>query len=105
MLLSLEGSQGMELNCCSHVDRLLSKLSKYLRDGFMEYLQLQGKLNTASLNPYNLQDLNGWLQGKQQQQQCLSNILVQHYQRKSTTLSLHTLHYQRNPHSEGKVRA
>ncbi len=30
MLLSLEGPRGMELNCCSHVDRLLSKLPKYL---------------------------------------------------------------------------
>ena len=61
MLLSLEGPRGMELNCCSHVDRLLSKLPKYHRDGFIEYLQLQGKLNSTSLNPYNLQDLNGWL--------------------------------------------
>lgn len=79
MLLSLEGPQGMELNCCSHVDRLLSKLPKYHRDGFIEYLQLQGKLNTTSLNPYNLQDLNGWLQGKAQQQR-LSSRLVQRYQ-------------------------
>jgi len=79
MLLSLEGPQGMELNCCSHVDRLLGKLPKYHRDGFIEYLQLQGKLNTTSLNPYNLQDLNGWLQGKAQQQR-LSNRLVQRYQ-------------------------
>lgn len=78
MLLSLEGPQGMEINCCSHVDRLLSKLPKYHRDGFIEYLQLQGKLNTTSLNPYNLQDLNGWLQGKAQQQR-LSNRLVQRY--------------------------
>ncbi|XP_028301819.1 uncharacterized protein LOC114462917 [Gouania willdenowi] len=79
MLLSLEGPQGMELNCCSHVDRLLSKLPKYHRDGFIEYLQIQGKLNTTSLNPYNLQDLNSWLQGKAQQQR-LSNRLVQRYQ-------------------------
>ncbi|XP_014876949.1 uncharacterized protein LOC106939156 [Poecilia latipinna] len=79
MLLSLEGPQGMELNCCSHVDHLLSKLPRYYRDGFIEYLQLHGKLNTKSLNPYNLQDLNGWLQGKAQQQR-LSNRLVQRYQ-------------------------
>ncbi|XP_073724410.1 uncharacterized protein [Misgurnus anguillicaudatus] len=62
MLLSLEGPRGMELNCCSHVDRLLSKLPKYLRDGFIEFLQQQGKLNSISLNPYNLQDFAGWLQ-------------------------------------------
>ncbi|XP_057679968.1 uncharacterized protein LOC130908509 isoform X2 [Corythoichthys intestinalis] len=79
MLLSFEGSRGMELNCCSHVDRLLSKLPRYLRDGFIEHLQLHGKLNTMSLNPYNLQDLNGWLQGKAQQQR-LSSRLVQRYQ-------------------------
>lgn len=79
MLLSLEGPKGMELNCCSHVDRLLSKLPKYHRDGFIKYLQMQGKLNSTSINPYNLQDLNGWLQGKAQQQR-LSNRLVQRYQ-------------------------
>ncbi|XP_073766348.1 uncharacterized protein [Danio rerio] len=79
MLLSLEGPRGMELNCCSHVDRLLSKLPKYLRDGFIEFLQQQGKLNALSLNPYNLQDFAGWLQVKAQQQR-LSNRLMQRYQ-------------------------
>lgn len=79
MLLSLEGPRGMELNCCSHVDRLLSKLPKYLRDGFIEFLQLQGKLNSPSINPYNLQDIAGWLQVKAQQQR-LSSRLVQRYQ-------------------------
>ncbi len=79
MLLSLEGPRGMELNCCSHVDRLLSKLPKYLRDGFIEFLQQQGKLNSISLNPYNLQDFAGWLQVKAQQQR-LSIRLVQCYQ-------------------------
>ncbi|KAL1267690.1 hypothetical protein QQF64_033053 [Cirrhinus molitorella] len=79
MLLSLEGARGMELNCCSHVDRLLSKLPKYLRDGFIEFLQQQGKLNSISLNPYNLQDFAGWLQVKAQQQR-LSIRLVQRYQ-------------------------
>ncbi len=79
MLLSLEGPRGMELNCCSHVDHLLSKLPKYLRDGFIEFLQQQGKLNSMSLNPYNLQDFAGWLQVKAQQQR-LSIRLVQRYQ-------------------------
>ncbi len=59
MLLSLEGSRGMELNCCSHVDCLLSKLPKYHRNVFIEYLQLQGALNSTSINPYGLQDFNG----------------------------------------------
>ncbi|XP_042615149.1 uncharacterized protein LOC122145431 [Cyprinus carpio] len=79
MLLSLEGTRGMELNCCSHVDRLLSKLPKYLRDGFIEFLQLRGKLNSPSINPYYLQDFAGWLQVKAQQQR-LSSRLVQCYQ-------------------------
>ncbi|XP_067306912.1 uncharacterized protein [Pseudorasbora parva] len=79
MLLTLEGPRGMELNCCSHVDRLLSKLPKYLRDGFIEFLLLQGKLNSPNINPYNLQDFAGWLQVKAQQQR-LSSRLVQRYQ-------------------------
>ncbi|XP_039514870.1 uncharacterized protein LOC120469772 [Pimephales promelas] len=79
MLLSLEGPRGMELNCCSHVDRLVGKLPKYLRDGFIEFLQLQGKLNSLSINPYNLQDFAGWLHVKAQQQR-LSSRLVQRYQ-------------------------
>ncbi|GAA6111776.1 uncharacterized protein LOC113091249 [Tachysurus ichikawai] len=83
MLLSLEGPRGMELNCCSHVDRLLGKLPKFLRDGFIEYLQLQGKLNSPSINPYNLQDFWGWLQVKAQQQR-LSSKLVKHYQYESS---------------------
>ena len=78
MLISLEGPQVMELKCCSHLDRLLNRLPKYHRDGFIEYLQLQGKLNTVSSNSYNLQELNGWLQGGTQQQR-LSNRL-QRYQ-------------------------
>ncbi|KAK7912857.1 hypothetical protein WMY93_013068 [Mugilogobius chulae] len=41
MLASLEGPQGYELNCCSHVDRLLSKLPKYLRESFIEFLYLK----------------------------------------------------------------
>lgn len=73
MLLSLEGTRGIKRNCCSHVGRLLSKLPKYLRDGFIESLQLQGKLNSVSLNPYNLQDFAGWLQSKAQQQRLLQS--------------------------------
>ncbi|RXN17490.1 hypothetical protein ROHU_026770 [Labeo rohita] len=38
---SSQGPRGMELNCCSHADCLLSKLPKFLRDGFIEYLQLR----------------------------------------------------------------
>lgn len=49
MLLYLEGPQGMELNCCSHVDRLLSKLPKYHRDGFSEYLQVENPTPQVSI--------------------------------------------------------
>lgn len=87
MLLSLEGQRGIELSCCSHVDRLLSKLPKYLRDNFIEFLQMQGKLNVASLNPYNLQDFSGWLQSKAQQQR-LSSRLVERYQKEKSSYSL-----------------
>lgn len=54
MLFSFEGSRGMELNCCSNIDCLLGKLPNYYRDGFIEFLQLRGKLNTPSLNRCNL---------------------------------------------------
>lgn len=64
MLMSLEGPQGRELTCTGHVDRLLSKLPKHYRDGFIEHLQLRGRLNTDSLNPYNLHDLAEWLKVK-----------------------------------------
>ncbi|KAL7880314.1 hypothetical protein SRHO_G00025680 [Serrasalmus rhombeus] len=86
MLISLEGPHGTEINCCSHVDRLLSKLPKYLRDGFVEFLQLHGKLNSASLNPYNLQDFDGWLHLKTQQQR-LSSRMVQRYQQERFLVS------------------
>lgn len=87
MLLSLEGLRGIELSCCFHEDRLLSKLPKYLRDNFIEFLQMQGKLNVASLNPYNLQDFSAWLQGKAQQQR-LSSRLVERYQKEKSSYSL-----------------
>ncbi|KAL1259994.1 hypothetical protein QQF64_007821 [Cirrhinus molitorella] len=75
MLLSLEGPtlRGMELNCCSHVDFLLSKMPKFVRDGFIEYLQLQGKFNSPSINVFNLQDFAGLLQVIAQQQRLSSS--------------------------------
>ena len=78
MLLSLEEPQGIELNCCSHVDRLLSKLPRYLRDRVIESLPMQGKLNSASLNPYYLQNFAGWLQSKAQQQRLSRRLLQRH---------------------------
>lgn len=54
MLTSLEGLNGMEVMSTGQVDRLLSKLPKQSRDGFLEHLQSQGRLSTNSRNPYNL---------------------------------------------------
>lgn len=54
MLTFLEGPNGMEVMLTGHVDQLLSKLPKFLRDGFVEHLQARGRLNTSSLNLYNL---------------------------------------------------
>lgn len=78
MLTSLEGSQGRELTCNGHVDRLLSKLPKQYRDGFTEPLQLRGRLRTNSLNPYNLHDLAEWLKVKAEVQH-LSTKMAQRY--------------------------
>ncbi|TKS65175.1 hypothetical protein D9C73_028132 [Collichthys lucidus] len=45
---TLEGQNGYELRCGSHVDRLLSKMPPSYRDGFVEYCLKQGILRTAS---------------------------------------------------------
>lgn len=63
-MLSLEGPQGQELTYRGHVNRLLSKLPKHYGDSFIKHLQLRGRLNTDSLNPYNLHDLADWLKVK-----------------------------------------
>ena len=82
MLTSLEGPQGTELTCTGHVDRLLSKLPKHSRDGFIEHLQVRGRLQTNHLNPYNLHDLSEWLSVKAAAQR-LSAKMVQRYHTES----------------------
>ncbi|KAI4886256.1 hypothetical protein NFI96_006961 [Prochilodus magdalenae] len=47
MLRSLEGENGYELRCGSHVDRLLSKLPANYRDSFVEYSLNHGILRTG----------------------------------------------------------
>lgn len=42
MLSSLEGPNGIELMSTGHMDRLLSKLPRHLRDSFIEHLQVRG---------------------------------------------------------------
>lgn len=79
MLTSLEGPRGLELTSTGHVDRLLSKLPKYLRDSFVEHLQVRGRLLTNSLNPYSLTDLAEWLTVKAEAQR-ISSKMAQRYQ-------------------------
>lgn len=74
ILTSLEGPNGMELMSTGHVDRPLSKLPKYLKDGFIEHLQACGRLQTYSLNPYNLRDFAEWLRVKAEVQRLSSKM-------------------------------
>ncbi len=71
MLSSPEGPHGLELSCTGHVDRLLSKLPKHYRYGFIEHLQLRGRLSIDSLNPCNIHDLTEWLMVKAEAQSLL----------------------------------
>lgn len=66
MLRTLEGQNGYELRCGSHVDRLLSKMLPSYRDGFVEYCLTQGILQTGTDQTYTLPDLSSWLQMKSQ---------------------------------------
>ncbi len=66
MLRTLEGQNGYELRCGSHVDRLLSKMPPSYRDGFVEYCLNQGILQTGTDQTYTLPDLSSWLQMKSQ---------------------------------------
>nr|XP_055033759.1 uncharacterized protein LOC129422083 [Misgurnus anguillicaudatus] len=66
MLRTLEGQNGYELMCGSHVDRLLSKLPPAYRDGFVEYCLSKGILQTGTDKTYTLPDLAVWLEIKSQ---------------------------------------
>ncbi|KAI4884383.1 hypothetical protein NFI96_011230, partial [Prochilodus magdalenae] len=66
MLRSLEGENGYELRCGSHVDRLLSKLPANYRDSFVEYSLNHGILRTGTDKTYTLSDFSMWLQLKSQ---------------------------------------
>ncbi|KAK7881024.1 hypothetical protein WMY93_030613 [Mugilogobius chulae] len=78
MLISLEGPNGTEIMSTGHVDRLLSKLPKYMRDSFVEHLQVQGRLHTSRLNPYNLKDLADWLKVKAEAQRISAKMAQRH---------------------------
>lgn len=66
MLRTLEGQNGYELLCGSHVDRLLSKLPPAYRDSFVEYCLNRGILQTGTDKTYTLPDFADWLQIKSQ---------------------------------------
>lgn len=66
MLQTLEGQNGIELMCGSHVDRLLSKMPPAYRDSFVEYCLNRGILQSGSDRTYTLPDLATWLQIKSQ---------------------------------------
>lgn len=78
MLTSLEGLNVMEVMSTGHVHRVLSKLPKQMRDGFVEHLQAQGHLHTNSLNPYNLRDLADWLRIKAEAQRLFTKVAQRH---------------------------
>ncbi|KAI2656414.1 Aspartyl/glutamyl-tRNA(Asn/Gln) amidotransferase subunit C [Labeo rohita] len=66
MLRTLEGQNGYELLCGSHVDRLLSKLPPAYRDSFVEYCLSREILQTGTDKMYTLPDFAEWLQIKSQ---------------------------------------
>ncbi|XP_059401385.1 uncharacterized protein LOC132132864 [Carassius carassius] len=66
MLRALEGQNGYELLCGSHVDCLLSKLPPAYRDSFVEYCLSRGILQTGTDKTYTLPDFADWLQIKSQ---------------------------------------
>ncbi|XP_067270804.1 uncharacterized protein [Pseudorasbora parva] len=66
MLRTLEGQNGYELMCGSHVDRLLGKMPPAYRDSFVEYCLSHSILQTGTDRTYTLPDLASWLQTKSQ---------------------------------------
>lgn len=66
LLNSMEGAAKSELECGSHVDRLLSKLPFSYQDSFAEYCLAKGILRSDSANTYTLPDFAQWLERKSQ---------------------------------------
>lgn len=76
MLKTLEGQNGYELHCGSHVDRLLSKMAPTYCDSFVEHCLRYGILQTGTDRTYTLQDLATWLQTKSQAKRISSRAAV-----------------------------
>lgn len=64
LLRSLEGDNGLEMRCGSHVDRLISKLPANYRDSFVEHCLQKGIIRDGVEHGYTLQHLSTWLQTK-----------------------------------------
>ncbi|KAI7812768.1 hypothetical protein IRJ41_008898 [Triplophysa rosa] len=60
MLRTLEGPNGYELRCGSHVDRLLSKMQPSYRDSFVKYCFSHGILQTGTDRTYTLLEFSAW---------------------------------------------
>lgn len=74
MLKTLEGQNGHELHCSSHVDCLLSKMPPSYRVDFIEYCLQDGILQVGADRTYTLQDLATWLQMKSQAEQISQQV-------------------------------
>ena len=78
MLQSVEGTDGVELKCGSHVDRLLTKLSHSNRNSFMKYCLNRGILKSNTGQTYTLADFAKWLR-TESQSQAFANRAVASY--------------------------
>ncbi|XDV22775.1 hypothetical protein PO909_027596 [Leuciscus waleckii] len=66
LLSTMDDVAASELQCGSHVDRLLTKLPPSYRDSFIEYCITRGIIRTGSSCTYNMYDFSGWLERKSQ---------------------------------------
>lgn len=66
LLSTMDNVAASELQCGSHVDRLLTKLPPSYRDSFIEYCITRGIIRTGSSCTYNMYDFSEWLERKSQ---------------------------------------
>ncbi|XP_038071933.1 uncharacterized protein LOC119740637 [Patiria miniata] len=78
MLQSLEGPDGIELRCGSHVDRLLSKVAPSHRTSFMEHCLKEGILKSNCSQTYTLPQFASWLRRKSQSHSFASRAVSGH---------------------------
>lgn len=66
LLSTMDDVAASELQCGSHVDRLLTKLLLSYRDSFIEHCITRGIIHTGSSCTYNMYDFSEWLERKSQ---------------------------------------